>query len=146
MKSFVKKDGSDTPTEDGGRNATVDFKGEKHSNETHHSLTDPDARLYKKSEGEKSRMSYLNHALMENRNGLMVDAETTLAAGTAERDAALTMAERSMTKAGLTLGADKGYDSAEFVKQLRGLKITSRRGNTAPSMPGPRVTGSMSWA
>jgi transposase len=124
MKSFVKKDGSGTPPEDGGRNATVDFKGEKRSNETHHSTTDPDARLYKKSEGDKSRMSYLSHALMENRNGLVVDAETTLATGTAERDAALTMAKRSMTKAGSTLGADKGYDAAEFVKELRELKIT----------------------
>lgn len=124
MKSFVKKDGSGTPPEDGGRNATVDFKGEKRSNETHQSTTDPDARLYKKSEGDKSRMSYLSHALMENRNGLVVDAETTLATGTAERDAALTMAKRSMTKAGSTLGADKGYDAAGFVKELRALKIT----------------------
>jgi transposase len=124
MKSFVKKDGSGTPPEDGGRNAAVDFKGEKRSNETHQSTTDPDARLYKKSEGDKSRMSYLSHALMENRNGLVVDAETTLATGTAERDAALTMAKRSMTKAGSTLGADKGYDAAGFVKELRELKIT----------------------
>jgi hypothetical protein len=124
MKSFVKKDGSGKPTEDGGRNATVDFKGEKRSNETHQSTTDPDARLYKKSEGDKSRMSYLSHALMENLNGLVVDAETTLATGTAERDAALTMAKRSMTKAGSTLGADKGYDAAEFVKELRELRIT----------------------
>ncbi|MET3132784.1 transposase [Oxalobacteraceae bacterium GrIS 1.11] len=124
MKSFVKKDGSGTPPEDDGRNASVDFKGEKRSNETHHSTTDPDARLYKKSKGDKSRMSYLGHALMENRNGLVVDAETTLATGTAERDAALTMAKRSMTKAGSTLGADKGYDAAGFVKELRELKIT----------------------
>lgn len=124
MKSFVKKDGSGTPPEDGGRNPTVDFKGEKRSNDTHHSTTDPDARLYKKSEGDKSRMSYLSHALMENRNGLIVDAETTLATGTAEREAALTMAKRTMTKAGSTLGGDKGYDVAEFVKDLRELKIT----------------------
>jgi transposase len=124
MKSFVKKDGSGTPPEDGGRNPTVDFKGEKRSNVTHHSTTDPDARLYKKSEGDKSRMSYLSHALMENRNGLVVDAETTLATGTAERDAALAMAKRTMTKPGATLGADKGYDTAGFVKDLRDLKIT----------------------
>ena len=82
-------------------------------------------------------MSYLSHALMENRNGLVVDAETTLATGTAERDAALTMAKRSMTKAGSTLGADKGYDAAEFVKELRQLKITPHvaQKNTVPSMP-----------
>ena len=124
MKSFVKKDGSGMPPEGGGRNPTVDFKGETRSNVTHHSTTDPDARLYKKSEGDKSRMSYLSHALMENRNGLVVDAETTLATGTAEREAALVMATRTMTKAGATLGADKGYDTADFVKDLRELNIT----------------------
>jgi transposase len=124
MKSFVKKDGSGPPPEDGGRNPTVDFKGEKRSNETHQSTTDPDARLYKKSEGDKARMSYLGHALMENRNGLVVDVETTLATGTAERDAALVMARRTMTKPGATLGADKGYDAVELVKDLRDLRIT----------------------
>ena len=123
-EKFRQKDGSGTPPEDGGRNATVDFKGEKRSNETHQSTTDPDARLYKKSEGNKSCLSCLNHALMENRNDLAVNAETTLATGTTERDAALTMATRSMTKAGSTLGADKGYDAAGFVKELRERKIT----------------------
>lgn len=124
MESFVKKDGGGTPPEDGGSNSSIDFKGEKRSNDTHQSTTDPDARPYKKSEGEKSKMSYLNHALMENRNGLVVDAETTLATGTAEREAALTMAKHTITKAGSTLGADKGYDVAGFVKDLRELKIT----------------------
>ena len=92
IKSFVNKDGSSPPPEDGGRNPTVDFKSEKLANDAHRSTTDPDARLYKKSVGNKSRLSYLSHALMENRNGLIVDAETTLATGTAERDAALAMA------------------------------------------------------
>ncbi len=124
VKSFVKKDGSSPPPEGGGRNPTVDFKGEKRSNDTHASTTDPDARLYKKSEGEKSRLSYLSHALMENRNGLIVDAETTLATGTAEREAALTMAERTIAKPGATLGADKAYDVADFVEKLRKLRIT----------------------
>jgi len=124
IKSFVKKDGSSPPPEDGGRNPTVDFKGEKLTNDTHQSTTDPDARLYKKSAGDKSRLSYLSHALMENRNGLIVDAETTLATGTAERDAALAMAKRTITKPGATLGADKGYDIAGFVQQLRELRIT----------------------
>lgn len=124
VKSFVKKDGSSPPPEGGGRNPTVDFKGEARSNDTHASTTDPDARLYKKSEGEKSRLSYLSHALMENRNGLIVDAETTLATGTAEREAALTMAERTITKPGATLGADKAYDVAGFVEKLRKLRIT----------------------
>lgn len=124
VKSFTKKDGSGPPPSDDGRNATVDFKGEKRSNETHQSTTDPDARLYKKGDGDKSRLCYLGHALMENRNGLVVDATTTLATGTAERDAALIMAERSIRNAGATLGADKGYDAAAFVKQLRGLGVT----------------------
>lgn len=91
MKSLVKKDGTTPPPEDGGRNPTVIFKGEPRSNKTHESTTDPDARLYKKSAGDQSRLCYLGHALMENRHGLAVDVETTRASGTAERDAAKTM-------------------------------------------------------
>jgi transposase len=124
VKSFTKKDGSGPPPSDQGRNPTVDFKGEKRSNETHQSTTDPDARLYKKGDGDKSRLCYLGHALMENRNGLVVDATTTLASGTAEREAALIMAARSMQSAGATLGADKGYDAADFVKRLRDQGVT----------------------
>ena len=124
VKSFTKKDGSGPPPSDQGRNPTVDFKGEKRSNETHQSTTDPDARLYKKGDGDKSRLCYLGHALMENRNGLVVDATTTLASGTAEREAALIMAARSIQSAGATLGADKGYDAADFVKRLRDQGVT----------------------
>lgn len=124
MKSFVKKDGSGKPPEDGGRNPTVDFKGESRSNDTHHSTTDPDARLYKKGDGEKSRLCYMGHALMENRNGLVVDVQTTHASGTAEREAALAMARRRIGKASATLGADKGYDAAKFVNDLRAQNIT----------------------
>lgn len=123
MKSFKAKDGSSKPPEDGGKNPTVDFKGEKRSNATHASSTDPDARIYRKAEGEKSRLCYLGHALMENRNGLAVDVETTLAMGTAERDAAKAMVARSV-KRGSTLGADKGYDVAEFVQAMRDKGVT----------------------
>lgn len=123
MKSFKAKDGSGKPPEDGGRNPTVDFKGEKRSNDTHASTTDPQARLYKKAEGEKSRLCYLGHALMENRNGLAVDLETTLATGLAEREAAKAMVERSL-KRGSTLGADKNYDVAEFVWAMRDKGVT----------------------
>lgn len=123
MKSFVKKDGTTPPPEDGGRNPTVIFKGEARSNETHESTTDPDARLYKKSEGDKSRLCYLGHALMENRHGLAVDVETTQASGTAEREAAKTMVARTVKKPA-TLGADKGYDVAEFVAAMREAKVT----------------------
>lgn len=136
MKSFVKKDGSGKPPEDGGRNPTIDFKGESRSNDTHHSTTDPDARLYKKGDGEKSRLCYMGHALMENRNGLVVDVQTTHASGTAEREAALAMGRRSVGKASATLGADKGYDAAGFVNDLRAQNITPhvRRRSTARSM------------
>jgi transposase len=124
MKSFVKKDGTPPPPEEGGRNPTVLFKGEKRSNETHESTTDPDARLYKKSEGDKSRLCFMGHALMENRHGLVVDVETTPATGTAEREAAKTLVERTVKKAGATLGADKGYDVAAFVEAMREAKVT----------------------
>jgi transposase len=123
MKSFVPKDGSGKPPTDGGRNPSVDFKGEKRSNDTHASTTDDQARLFKKSEGDKSRLCYMGHALMENRNGLVVDVETTQATGKAEREAALRMARRTM-KAGSTLGADKGYDTADFVKSVRDHRWT----------------------
>lgn len=123
QKSFVAKDGSGKPPEGRGRNPDVDFKGEKRSNETHASSTDPDARLFKKSAGDKSRLCYMGHALMENRNGLVVDVETTEASGTAEREAAKRMVERSVPK-GSTLGADKGYDAADFVAAMREVRVT----------------------
>jgi transposase len=124
QKSFVKKDGSSPPPEDNTRNPTVNFKGEKRSNDTHASTTDPDARLYKKSEGDKSQLYFMGHVLMENRHGLVVDAEVTHATGTAEREAAIAMARRTITKPGATLGMDKGYDVADFVAALRQLKVT----------------------
>jgi transposase len=124
MKSFVKKEGSTPPPQDEGRNPSVDFKGEKRSNATHESTTDPDARLYKKSEGDKSKLCYMGHVLMENRHGLVVDVETTQASGTAEREAAKAMIARAVTKVGATVGADKGYDVAEFVEAMREQGIT----------------------
>jgi transposase len=124
QKSVVRKDGTSPPPEDGGRNPTVNFKGEKRSNETHASRTDPEARLYRKSEGETSRLCYLGHALMENRTGLVVDVLVTQATGTAERDAAKAMLRRTVRKAGATLGADKGYDVPEFVEAVRDDGVT----------------------
>jgi transposase len=124
MKSFVNKDGSGTPPEDSTRNPTVNFKGEKRSNDTHASTTDSDVRLYKKSEGDKSQLAYLGHALMENRSGLVVDVEVTRATGTAEREAAKSMIKRTVTKPGATVGADKGYDVESFVTDVRALKVT----------------------
>lgn len=122
MKSFVAKDGGGGPS-GSGRNGERDFRGEKRSNETHASTTDPDARLYRKADGQPSRLCYLGHVLMENRNGLAVDAALTRASGTAERDAALAMLERRRKPGRITLGADKAYDVSGFVDELRARKV-----------------------
>lgn len=126
MKSFQPKDESDDKdgTAGGGSNPDVDFRGQARSNDTHESKTDKDARLYRKSNGAESKLAYLGHVLMENRNGLAVDVEVTLATGTAERDAALAMAGRLDGRKRRTLGADKGYDALAFAEGLRELNIT----------------------
>ena len=123
MKSFRPKDGPDDDPPAPGRNAERDFKGEKRSNETHASATDPDARLYRKGDGQSSRLCFMGHLLMENRNGLIVDAALTRASGTAEREAALAMLERRPRRR-ITLGADKAYDVSGFVADLRARKVT----------------------
>jgi len=124
-KSFQPKDDGGAPPVDGaGKNPDVDFRGRKRSNDTHASRTDPDARLYKKSAGNASKLGYLGHVLTENRNGLVVDCELTRATGTAEREAALAMLERLPGGSRVTLGADKGYDSADFVEAVRSLNVT----------------------
>ena len=108
------------------RNAEVDFRGEKRSNATHASTTDPDARLYRKSPGTGAMLCFIGHTLMENRNGLIVQAELTRADGHAERQAALAMIQRHSpgSTRRRTLGADKGYDSADFVADLRRARVT----------------------
>ena len=122
MKSFRRKDdGGDPPA---GRNAERDFRGERRSNATHSSSTDADARLFRKGEGQSSRLCYMGHLLMENRNALIVDAALTRAGGTAEREAALAMLGRRKTARRVTLGADKAYDVAGFVDALRDLAVT----------------------
>jgi transposase len=120
MKSFRPKDGSGEPPRP-GRNGEADFRRTKRSNETHASTTDQDARLFRKGDGQESRLSYLGHALMENRNGLVVAAEATLATGTAEREAAAALSER--LPKGATLGADKNYDAKAFVEGLKARRI-----------------------
>ena len=108
------------------RNSEVNFKGEKRSNATHASVTDPDARLYKKSPGTGAVLCFMGHALMENRHGLVVQGDLTHADGRAERKAALDMLHRHSPGSirQLTLGADKGYDAAEFVADLRQACVT----------------------
>lgn len=124
MKSFRPKDGSGDPPGP-GRNGERDFRREKRSNETHASTTDPDARLFRKADGQESKLAYLGHALMENKNGLIVDAQATHATGTAEREAALVMIERTRRPGRrVTLGADKLYDAASFTGELRARGIT----------------------
>lgn len=125
MKSFkLKGKGGDEPPAVGGRNAERDFHGEKRTNDSHASTTDPDARLYRKGRGKEAKLCHLGHLLMENRHGLIVDALVTQASGTAERAAALTMLGRQTGRHRATLGADKAYDVAGFVADLRALKVT----------------------
>ena len=123
QKSFQKKDGGEG---DGG----AQFHGEKRTNDTHESKTDRDARLYRKGKGQEARLGYLGHVLMENRNGLIVDAMVTRADGTAERDAALIMVHRKWRKnrrwgprATISVGADKAYDTRDFVATLRDMGV-----------------------
>ena len=124
MKSFRPKDDNYDSSSEGGPNRSVDFHGEKRRNDTHESTTDPDARLYRKGKGKESRLVFMGHALMENRNGLVVDTRLTLATGKAEREAALAMVSNLSVRKRLTLGADKGYDTRDFVGDLRRLNVT----------------------
>jgi len=126
MKSVKPKDNSgEPPAQGGGRNAEADFRGQKRSNETHASTTDPDARLYRKGKGKETKLCFIGHGLMENRHGLLVDACLTLADGHAERVAALHMIEpRADRPTAITLGADKAYDAEDFVNELRSMNVT----------------------
>lgn len=145
LKSFQKKqdkkakkkdDDTDQPS---SRNPEVNFHGEKRTNDTHESKTDPEARLYRKSQNQGAELAYLGHVTMENRNGLAVDHRLTQATGTAERDAAVEMAMGlAFGKGRKTLGADKGYDTREHVDNLQNLNVTphvaqniKRRGGSA---------------
>jgi len=125
LKSFRMKAGQSGSSPAGGsHNNAVDFHGERRRNETHESTTDPDARLYRKGKGKESRLAFMGHALMENRHGLVVDTRLTLATGKAERAAALEMMSGVSGRKRITLGADKGYDTADFVDSLRQWDVT----------------------
>jgi transposase len=126
MKSVKPRDGSgEPPPQGGGRNAEADFHGQKRTNHTHASATDPEARLYRKGKGQEAKLCFMGHGLMENRHGLLVDACLTLADGHAERVAALHMIEaRADRPRAITLGADKAYDAQDFVNELRSMKVT----------------------
>lgn len=122
-KSFKPRDTPPDPPAPGDGNVAVDFRGERRTNATHQSTTDPDARLYKKGVGRPAQLAYGGHLLMENRSGLIVAARVTPADGFGERDAALMMAENVATGRG-TLGADKAYDYPGFVAELRHVALT----------------------
>jgi transposase len=125
LKSFRAKDGSDEPPGP-GRNGERDFHNEKRSNDTHASTTDPEAKLYKKGKGKEAKLCFMGHALMENRHGLVVQADATEANGVAEREAALEMIDGHApgTAHQLTVGADKAYDVSAFVADLRQRCVT----------------------
>ncbi len=125
-KSFQRKDGGQS-----GPDAGCDFHGEKRSNQTHESKTDPEARLYKKSYGQEAKLCYLGHTLVENRNGLIAAALATEANGKAEREAGTLLVARIVKSAGqqkkyprITLGADKAYDTRDFVDSVREMGVT----------------------
>jgi transposase len=124
QKSFRPRDAGPTEPPDDPGNPTVNFHGEKRSNETHQSTTDPQARLYRKGSSQEAKLAYLGHVLMENRNGLVVDTRVTEAHGRAEREAALDMLESSSGPHRRTVGADKGYDTRDFVARARRLAVT----------------------
>jgi transposase len=124
QKSFQKKaDGKSGGSGDGG-NTAVDFHGERRTNETHESKTDPDARLYKKGKGKEAKLCYAGHVVMENRNGLAVDGHITKATGTAEREAALEMLANLAADQRVTVGTDKAYDTKDFVEKTRAMNVT----------------------
>jgi IS5 family transposase len=138
VKSYQRKDAKDTVPPDDPGNATVDFHGETRSNETHASKTDPHAKMARKGKGKEAKLSYNGNLLVENRNGLIVNTEVFEANGTAERDAALVMLEQISGTKQVTVGGDKGYDTADFVAECRNLKVTphvaqnlERRGGSA---------------
>jgi transposase len=133
LKSFRPKDDDRQPPNDPG-NPTVNFHGERRSNETHQSTTDPDSRLARKGGGKEAKLAFCGNVLIENRHGLVVDTELWPATGTAERDAALLMAERIGGSGRVTLAGDKGYDTREFVAECRHMNVTPQlaQNNTRP--------------
>ena len=140
LKSFQCKDQNQEPPDDPG-NPTVDFHGEKRSNDTHESTTDPDAQLARKGQGKEAKLSYNGNLLTENRNGLIVTTEVFQADGTAERDAALVMLEQVPGAHRVTVGADKGYDTRDFVAACRNLHVTPHVAQNTKRSGGSAIDG-----
>ena len=127
-KSFKPRQGGDGPPPDDPGNPSVDFRGEKRSNATHASSTDPEARLYRKGPGREAKLCFMGHILMDNRHGLGVGARLNPATGTAECDTGLELSERIPGRRRVTVGADKAYDNRGFVAALRGMGVTPHPG------------------
>jgi transposase len=140
MKSFRRKDGTDQPPGP-GRNAARDFHCDKRSNRTHASTTDPDARLAKKATGKEAKLAFAGHLLMENCNGLVVNARLTKATGTAEPEAAIDMLSEIPGTHQITAGADKAYDTAAFVGTLREMKVTPHVAQNISGHRGSNIDG-----
>jgi len=138
LKSFQPKDKENSPPPDDPGNPTVNFHGEERSNQTHESKTDPDALLARKGPGKEAKLSYSGNLLVENRNGLIVSSTVWEATGTAERLSALAMLEQIPGTGQVTVGGDKAFDTAEFVRECRNVSVTphvaqnlGRRGGSA---------------
>ena len=138
VKSLQRKDDKHPPSADDPGNPSVNFHGEKRSNRTHASKTDPEAKMARKGEGKEAKLSYSGNLLVENRNGLIVNAMAWEANGTAERDTALLMLEQIPGTKRVTVGGDKGFDTADFISECRHLQVTphvaqnhGRRGGSA---------------
>jgi len=140
LKSFRPKDGSGSNRGTGEKNPEVDFHGEKRSNDTHQSTTDPEAMLAKKGHGKEAKLCFMGHVLMENRNGLIVDVDLTQATGTAEREAALAMLRKVPGRRRITVGGDKNFDTKDFVTSCRSMTITPHVARRETSIVDGRTT------
>jgi len=143
FKSLRRKDDKSEkgPPDDPG-NPTVDFRGEKRTNETHESTTDPEAKLARKGKGKEAKLAFAAHALMENRNGLLVDLRVTEAFGTTERDAALAMLDEALPGSGrITVAGDKGFDTKDFVQGCRQRNVTPHVAQNITKHRGSAIDG-----
>lgn len=140
VKSFRPKDGSGQPAASGEKNPEVDFHGEKRTNDTHQSTTDPETMLARKGRGKEAKLCFMGHVLMENRNGLVVDVAMTKATGTAEREAALDMLGKVPGKRRITVGGDKNYDTKDFVRSCRSMTVTPHVARRETSIVDARTT------
>lgn len=140
LKSFRPKDDTEVPATTGEKNPEVDFHGEKRSNDTHQSTTDPEAMLAKKGKGKEAKLCFMGHVLMENRNGLVVDVALTQATGTAEREAALGMLRKVSGSRRITVGGDKNFDTKDFVTNCRSMVVTPHVARRDTSIVDGRTT------